>query len=196
MRKTTLAVALLLFSLLALDSRAAIVAVVDSGTFNVGLQLTPDLSTILATDFRASAALGVVDTTGPSILSLVLATDDGAPFPNSTVFLLNSTLTELGALTFSPGTGVISGTTYTVDALFAPAGVLTDPGLLALVGGLTATFDLIDAVALGDSVVAIYGLSGLLAEERPGSPIPEPGTWLLSGIGMAGVLAIRRKHAS
>lgn len=196
MRRTTLAVALFLSSLLAQNSNAAIVTVLDSGTFTVGLQLTPDLSTILLTDFRASAALGVVDSTGPSILSLVLATDDGAALPNSTIFLLNGLMTEMGALTFSPGTGVISGNTYTVDAMFTPAGVLTDPGLLALVGGHTASFSLLDAVPVGGAVVAVYGLDSLILKEQSGSPVPEPGTWLACGVGVLSVLVMRRRRAT
>ena len=161
--------------------KAAIVTILDSGTANVGVALTPDLSTILATDFRAAATLGVVDTSTLSVLSIVFATDDSAPFPNATWGLLNLGFTELGFLTFDTATANIvnGGATYTVLADFI-GGPFTDPGLDALLGQHLATFQLVDVVPLASSVVAIYAFESLVKVDE----VPEPASIMLFGSGV------------
>jgi hypothetical protein len=170
------------------SAQAAIVTILDAGSATAALNLTPDLATILSSDYRAAAALGVVDTSGPTLLSLVLATDNGALSPNHAWAVLDITFTELGYLIFDPGTETINGTVLTVLADFVPTTPLTDPGMVALVGQHLATFNLFQAVPFGNSVVALYSFDSLV---KVADEVPEPATVLLSGLGL-GVLALVR----
>lgn len=187
MKKLLLAVAVSI-GLCSSPTQAAIVTVLDAGSATAGLNVTPDLATILSSDYRAAAALGVVDTSGPTVLSLVLATDNAAPSPNHAWAVLDVTFTELGFLIFDTGTETINGSVLTVLADFVPTTPLTDPGMIALVGQHLATFNLFQVIPFSDSVVALYNFDSLV---KVADEVPEPATVFLSGLGF-GVLALVR----
>jgi len=169
------------------QAQASIITAPSSGAFSGALQLTPDLLTVLASDFRASGTLDVFDDSIPVLLSTLYGTDLGAPFPNAIWGIGNLGPTEYGLLTFDTSSITLLPGAFSVLADFAPATAFTDPGLLALVGQHLATFRFVEAIPFNESVVAIYSLNSLTRQ----SEVPEPASALLLGSGLLLAAAYR-----
>lgn len=125
--------------------------------------------------FNGETVLEVHD---PGVVGSVHLRSDGLH-----LILFNLSFTEAGRILFSnPRAG---GSGLLMDGIYEPGTTsLTDPALIAAVDGSPYVFDFTFIADLGTT--QFYSLAGAA------SAIPEPGTFLLCGLGIA-VVAVRRR---
>ena len=147
---------------------------------------------LLAYDVRGTALLSV---SNPALLGGVYLTD-GVAFggtppvgANSIMLGVNIGLTELGLI--SMGVPTFGGPGAVLTGVFFPLTPITDPALLAFstAGPYVFGFSFSQAVPLGDgTTVSSWTLTSVDAA------VPEPATLGLVGLGLLGLLHVRRRR--
>jgi hypothetical protein len=155
----------------------------SAGEFDIANQTGPNSS--------GDATFPVSTTVNLSSLSLTVDFTDGSTQTyGSSYFSL-----DLDGLSFDGTTIPIGGTNplpieATLTGIFSPTSLTLFDGSTPSISPtfsaeLSDTPNLVD----GDLAVIYAGTSG------PAAPVPEPGTWLLMGIGIMGLVFFRHKHS-
>lgn len=139
-RRLFILTALTAAMLLPTPAGASVVIAPLSGSFAATLDGNL-LTGIASTDMRASAALAVINSIGPALDGIELATDLSSPAPNPGILVTSPITNQTDLLLFDTANADVSsgllgsgGQVLNLIAVGAPAGTVTDPGLLDLVG--------------------------------------------------------------
>lgn len=152
-------------------------------------------------DVRGSAGIEVFD---PASLGSVLMTvsaggDPIIPFGNSSLLMISSGGTEVGAMLFHFPSASFTPTSMKLQALGLPLfpNPSTDQALLALQGVLSFSFSLVDLTAVNETdFLATYLLTGISASKAPEVPEPATGALLTAAFALAGTIrAVRARSA-
>ena len=152
----------------------------------------PDTNFTFTIDTGANTANlatpGGADELTVSGIGNVFAFDGGSP--GQVILALNTGATEAVVLTFNTGATSFDGSGNAfIPATGAPSGTITDPGLLALIGG--STFEFASTGSTASPFVFDFAAAAL-----PSNAVPEPAVSLMVGMGLLGLSALRLRKRS